>query len=300
VTATVRLADPAATAKPQRAIAASRFHFTDPHNPDLLWVNFVLDAEGPNNNWDYMPRASLVQNYATAAYKPLDMDHVIEEDQSMVYMDKKCPPVKNTIYGVMAKASLADADGNVLTGEAIAELDNTDMFRKDDDKLRVIAWAAMYRFLFPSTVEDVTKAIATGDMKVSMERWISKFDFLQWDVEKEQYKAVAREIAVDDGTFDNWARHQSMYGKPVYRRALSFVYGGVASTSNPAQKLSHFIGQTSIKATADNRPVSPVLKNLKDRHDELHRLYTVSLDDDQKAVLVLEHEMLTKAIAALT
>lgn len=247
---------------PKRAVARHRalaaHALQESTNPDLAWTQFVLDTEGQNDNWDYMPRPALMRSFATATYKPFNMDHVMEEGKSMVGMNRYNPPVKNTIYGVMTQADLCDAKGNLLSSEDIDKLSVDDVLdRPESDKIGVCAWGAMYAFIFPKTVADVASKIERGEMYVSMERWIAAWDFLVYD--GNSYKAVASDIAEMDGTFDRWAKHNTINSKPVLRRSLAFIYGAGASTENPANKASKFVTPTTVPNVA--RAVAEVFED---------------------------------------
>lgn len=299
VTARLRRVE-ASAIPPELALASEQvsqqLHWNDKNNPDLVYVQFVLDTEGANANWDYMPRPQLIANHSTAIYKPFDMEHVIIEQNSMSGMSKTNPPVKNTIYGVMTSTALAWAKtGELLSKDEIKDLDNTDdTTRGDDDKVAVVAWGALYKFLFPQTVADVLEQIDNGQLAVSMERWIGKFDFLAWDGDK--YQAVSREEGDNLGHYDRWKQHQTVNSKPIYRRSLSYVYGGVASTTNPANKLSRFIAPELQKAVASG---DTTLLQLCRLHDALHTAFDVA-DGAEKAKIIAHHTQVTQAIGQLT
>jgi len=304
ITASVRLADPA-TMPPQAMAAyqsqAGQLAMPRSENPDLTWVQLILDTEGANANWDYMPRPALARHFATALYKPFDMEHVVQENGSMVGMDKRCPPVVNTIYGVMTHAALCWADGSVLSDSQVAELDLADdPGRPDDQKLAVTTWAALYSFLFPKTVSAVTEAIARGSMAVSMERWIADWDFLVPQPDGEGFQAVARATAETDGTFHKWAMHQTIGGRPIYRRSNDFLYGGCASTENPANPLSRFVVPNTLKAAASIGSEGAILQVLEVRHREIHERWAVETDEQKKSALSAEHERLTAAYALMS
>jgi len=276
---------------------------------DLTWVSFILDTEGGNLNWDHMPRDVLVKSYASIMYKPMDIDHVIEERASMVYGDRKNPPVNNTIHGVITHAALADAKGNLLTDEQIQNLDLTDdPNRAAEDKICVVAWAALWSYLFPKTVNDVLVEIGQGNMHVSMERWIPKWDFMVGD--SGGYKAVARAAAEQNGTFNSWQRRQSIKGRPVLRRSLSAIYGGAASTMRPANPACTYLipGEPDItKAAASSElPVDAMQPMYREtlftflrQHRELHEAYTVSTSEQDARSVIAEHRRVTQVIASL-
>ena len=146
-------ADDAMPVGVQRATAEveKSLHWKDGKNPDLVHVKYILDTEGWNNNWDYMPREQLLASHGTAVFKPLDMCHVIKENASMVFMSKDNPPVRNTIYGVMTATAPAWAStGELMTADEIKKLDMADDWhRPDKDKVAVVAWGALYSFHLP-------------------------------------------------------------------------------------------------------------------------------------------------------
>jgi len=284
-----------------------QLHWMDGKNPDLVHVKFILDSEGPNNNWDYMPRAQLLAAHGTAVYKPIDMEHVIVEDNSMTFMSKDRPPVRNTICGVMTATAVAWAStGEILTEKEIKGLDLSDKWdRPDEDKIAVVAWGALYSFLFPKTVADLTKAIAEDEMFVSMERWIGKHDYLVWNEKDDTYDTLSRENAVEQAIADlkqddrthlgKWSRHQMVNGKAVYRRSLSYVYGGVANTDNPANKMSRFVEPTYLKAAASQQAMA-TLGCLVRLHDGIHQRFQVA-PAAESPKLIAYHSELTRAIA---
>jgi hypothetical protein len=289
---------PAPVAAQAKAATDSMF-WQDDDNPDLVWTKFILDTEGSNDNWDYMPRPSLLKSYASARFKPMDMDHIVEEEGDLTTMDKKKPCAKNTIFGVMTHAALADAEGNLLTDKQIKALANTDDMNRDKaDRVTVVAWAALYNFLFPKTVASLVQDISNGQMMVSMERWIRDYDFMVKD--GDSYKAYARAAAEKVELDKKWAKREKVGGSPVLRRSNAFLYGGVASTSNPANLMSTFLPYSTAKATASKSPASPVLQALLNRHSEVHTQFAVSCDDQEREQLIVEHRNLHKAIAGLT
>jgi len=280
--------------------ANDQLWWTDDRNPDLLHLRFVLDCEGANKNWDYMPRPQLLKGFSTAVYKPFDMEHLVDEQGSMVTSGKTngIPPVTNTIFGVMTAAAVGQPDGSLLTADEIKALDQTDDWqRTDENKIAVIAWASLYQFMFPKTVSHIAEEIDNGTMAVSMERWLKSYDYMVWD--GEQYKAVPLAEARNNGVDALWSIHQMVEGKPILRRALSYVYGGVAGTSNPAQPLSQFVAPSVIKAAAsENIRQNEILNLLTARHGEIHQSFCVASCDNQ-AALITEHLAITRAIAAL-
>jgi hypothetical protein len=282
---------------------ASRMHLQSSSSPDLVWVSFILDTEGANANWDYMPRKVMAKNYASAAYKPVDMEHLVEEKGSMV-LSHGNPPVKNTIYGVMTEACLCWADGTPLEAEEIGNLDMEDRLdRPDDEKLCVAAFAALYLFLFPKTVAEVVQRIEQGQMAISMERWISSMDFLSVDERSNQWQACTHEAAKANGIKSRWETHQTLANAPVYRRSLAFVYGGSATTTLPANKACQFIPMdqhlsTPAKAAASTARME-ILQNLARRHGELATAFVVASNDQHEAI-IREHEEVTRMYGLLT
>lgn len=276
---------------------ASELHFADKNNPDLVWTKLILDTEGANANRDYMPRPSLLGGYGTAAFKPFNMEHVVAEEKSMVGMDPRNPPVKNTIYGVMTHASLCGPDGGLLADTDVAKLENTDdPGRGDHQKVGVVAWAALYAFLFPKTVADVCDRIDRGEMFVSMERWIAKWDYLS-PTGDGGYESVGRAEAEQNGTHNKWALGTATHGRSVLRRSLAFVYGACASTANPANRLCRFVAPSALRAAASANQT--ILQDLMNRHRELHEAFAVS-SSAQQAAIIEEHRRVTRAVAVLT
>jgi len=271
----------------------------DPDNFDMCFVKFVLDVEGANLNWDYMPRPSLIKKYSTAVFKPFNMHHITEEEDSMVYTDRVNIPVLNTIFGVMTHAALGRPDGTLLTDKEVEKLEgNDDWSRPSEDRIAVIAWAGLYKMYFPMTVADLIEAIDNESMAVSMERYIDKLDYLVWD--GSQYKSVKRAKAQIEGIERKWQEHKAINNKPVFRRALSFVYSAVAGTDNPAQPLSKFLSPSKVKSSAHlSTNDKAILEKLLKRHSELHEAFVVALHGEQSH-LIDEHLRVTKAIAAIT
>ena len=303
ITATLQLLDkelmehaPAEVLTRNKAVAKQLYWQTE-DNPDLVWVQFILDTEGTNGNWDYNPRSNIIANHATAKYKPMDMNHVIKEEKSLVYADLKNPPTKNTIFGVMTNTAIANADGEILSEKELVKLPkDDDPFRPAKDRISIVAWAALYGFLFPQTVGQLLEAIKAGSMKVSMERWIRKWDFLVTDG-VEEVEVISRAKAEENGVFENWKIRRPILGKQTWRRSISAIYGGVASTSNPANVASRFLEQSVVKAAASQAITSPIFEKLLSRHSELHQLFGVS-PEEQSCEIITEHEQVTSAIAA--
>ena len=283
----------------------------DVRNPDLVFVKFVLDTEGGNGNWDYMPRAQLIKSHATAIFKPIDMDHTIIEDNSMVGGVKDHPPVRNTICGVMTGTALAWAStGALMTEKEINDLPlDDDWHRKDEEKIAVVAWGALYQFLFPKTVANLTESINSGDMYVSMERWIGQLDYLVWDNDKKDFTAVDKATAEERGFADRtvndivqpgrWSMHQSYNNHPVYRRSLAYIYGGVANTETPANSASRFLPTDVMVRAAASAQGNIPLQSLLRLHDAIHVSFATASADRRKQ-LIDQHEQTTRAIARLT
>ena len=297
VTARLKLADE--TTEPASAKAvASQLHTPDAKNPDLVHVQFILDTEGANENWDYMPRDQLITSHSTPAFNPIDMQPANKEDSRLTLSAKSNPPVRNTICGVMTATSLCwAASGVAITEDELAKLDLTDKWdRPDDEKIAVRAWGALYRFLFPKTVANLLESINDGDMHVSMERWIGTMDFMAWD--GDAYLAYAKAIAEDNGVANRWKTHQSINTQPVYRRSLAYIYGGVANTTNPANKMCRFSEPELAKAAASCKDRSSLDLLLK-WHDSLHEQFEVAASLNEKQAVVQMHEKVTRDIAAL-
>jgi hypothetical protein len=283
-------------------------YWQDGVNPDLCWVQFILDTEGANLNWDYMPRPELVKGYVTARFKPMDMDHIVEEDKRSLLHTAKSPRGKNTIFGVMTHSALAWADGTLMSDKEIKGLDLADvMNRKSSEKVAVVAWAALWNFMFPETVKDVVKYAEKDNLYVSMERWLQKFDYLVR--EGNSYKSVGRDDAKKLGIETRWKKRQYFNESPILRRAVQFVYGGVATTLNPANPACNYLKfQTETDADArvekaaatvlERHADDPTVKNLAKRHDEVVGRYAVTSCEDQRRALVEEHRRITNALAA--
>jgi hypothetical protein len=226
------------------------------------------------------------------------MDHIVQENGSMVYTAKGGPPVVNTIFGVMTYAALGRADGTLLTAEETAALDpSDDMNRGDADRIAVVAWASLYSYLFPQTVAALTECIDEGEMAVSMERWLSSYDYMVKDGGK--FTAVSKADAIETGLDIKWGMRIRSEGSPIYRRALAYVYGGVAGTMNPAQPLSQFVSPSAVKVAATkSERGKQILQEMLIHHGEVHRKFAVASSEDQPG-LIDEHVRITRAIGAL-
>jgi len=137
-------------------------------------------------------------------------------------------------------------------------------------------------------------------MCVSMERWLKQFDFMTWDPDAGQFNSVSKADAMENGVYDRWANHTPMNGQPIYRRALSYIYGGVAGTMNPAQPMSRFIAPAPLKAAASLEQSSAndkIFQLLLKRHGEVHEQFAIS-SPEQQADLIREHTRITRAVAA--
>jgi hypothetical protein len=269
-------------------------------NSDLVYTQFLLDTEGPNLNWDYMPRPVLMASFKTAKLKPLNHDHMVKESASMVFSNKDYLPARSTIFGVMTSSALSDAEANVLGEKEVGELKTDDVFgRPDSDKLCVVAWAVMWNFLFPKTVGDVVTYAADNCMHVSMERWIKRFDFLYRD-KKGVLSAMSKQDAIDNGCFEKWKKREQVNNHPIYRRSLEFTYGGVATTMIPANEMASFVESPNPElALASVANSNPALRNLLDRHAEIHRLCSLSQDVETRKSLETEHAWIHKCVDEL-
>ena len=291
---------------PVRAVASSSDSdqigqfWQDGVNTDLVYTQFLLDTEGPNLNWDYMPRPVLMASFKTAKLKPLNHDHMVKESASMVFSNKDYLPARSTIFGVMTSSALSDADGNVLGEKEVSALPTADVFgRPDTDKLCVVAWAVMWNFLFPKTVGDVVTYAADDCMHVSMERWIKRFDFLYRD-KQGALKAISKDDAIKNGWFDKWKKREEVNNHPIYRRSLEFTYGGVATTMIPANEMASFVSSPNPDlALASLARSNPSLNKLIERHAEIHRLCSLSQDVETRQKLEIEHSWIHKCVDEL-
>lgn len=208
--------------------------------PDIAWVKLTLDAEGLNQNYDYLPRPTLLRDYGTARLKPFDSNHIVRAGRSLIDYQDDSPGVQNTIFGVMAEAAVGDAGGRILPPDAIAALDPTDRTdRADPEKLTVVAWAALYRFLFPETVADVVAAAERGTEHVSMRRWLLEWDYLYAGSDG-RWHVIDAAAAKRSGVEEAYLNQGTVNGVRPIRRARRVSYGGVATTGNPAQRLSTY------------------------------------------------------------
>jgi hypothetical protein len=298
--AKMTLADPAGLPAPVRKThkaLASAAAFADHDNPDLLWVQFAMDSEGGNKNQDYLPRPVLMGAYGTAKFKPMDMEHIITEKASMIGVPRGAVPamVDNTIFGVMAGSALADSQGTLLTPAQITALDaSDDPYREPGDRITVVAWAALYKYLFPQTIDNLVTAIEDGDMSVSMERWNYDWDFIAPGADGD-VQVFGREAAASNGVEQRWKARQTLGSSPIYRRSLKCVYGGVASTANPANPLASYLDWDSpaVKLAASESAADEVLAFLLAQHSEVHKAFAVSPDE----TLVRQHRRIVATIA---
>ena len=85
--------------------------------------------------------------------------------------------------------------------------------------------------------------------------------------------------------------------KPVLRRSLSFIYGGVANTTNPANAMSRFIEPTMVKAAA-SAEARQTLEKLLAWHAALHERFEIASATEKQGI-IREHETVTRWIASL-
>jgi len=235
---------------PLLATAGDAFRL-DQNNPDLVWVKFTLDAEGANRNWDFMPRRNLIYSVQTAHLKPFDMEHVIEETGSMHGATKYNVAARNTIHGVMTHATIADATGLALTDKEIAKLSmEDDLLRPEEEKLTIVAHAALWGYRFPQTVAETAAKIQEGKIHVSMERLISHWDLMVYGEDGELYTVPSDaamqigetpEKTVKSALYRKWESRTTHAGMPIYRRAIDSFYTGVGAVKVPAQPMSRFL-----------------------------------------------------------
>jgi hypothetical protein len=249
-------------------------------SPDLTYVRFVLASEHENKNADYFSRTEMIQAYRTAANKPFNVEHNLEEDQS--YISRALfNQTKNTIIGHTVDYALATKDGNIISEDDIDKLEQDDNpVRAKEETLDIVASAVLYNMYFPKTVADIVEMSEAGEMFVSMEAWFKGHDML-----------VGDEIVELDSTnaslVDDWNAGKVVGGRRVSRVLRQVLFGGVAATSTPANVGSLFI-TASDKARAN-------LSKLTKRHDELHILYSQKPSSD----FAKEHEEVTRMIAKL-
>lgn len=273
--------------------AASAFAYIDLESKDLLNVQFILDTEGANQNRDYMTRSGIIKYYRTAKFKPMNSEHFIEEGESMIRHAKSSH--KNTIFGVITDTALCWADGRILTPKEYMELDPTeDASRTDSQKLCVMAYASLWHMLFPKTVSELSRSIASGRMKVSMERLISNYDYIEWNGSEYVVSAASETNQMDR----RWAIQALSNGKPILRRSLDFVYSGVGSTTNPANHLSIYHSTNFLKSAASLENKSTLARLIKE-HCELHEKFTILTNKEQIEKVINRHTTLTKLVASI-
>lgn len=291
---------PATIEKPEQvtqAVAASDkkvIGWVNSNNPDLVYVKFILDTEGPNKNRDYQPRTTLLDSYKTAVNKPMDWEHIVKEQGSLVRGSKENPPARNTVFGVMVHSALANSDGELLTEEQIKEIDRTDdMSRPLKDRIAVVGWACLWRYIFPQTVKDILDKAENGNLYVSMERWLLDFDYL---IEQEgKTRSVTRADAKTMGLDEKWKKKENYLGRPILRRTNKCVYGGVASTANPANPACKYLELTT-EAPAPVSAKATDFESLKSVYDEVTRLLDVSTSESTGRLQGIRDDLLSKLI----
>jgi hypothetical protein len=179
----------------EKLVKANKLEKTD---EDLLHVRFILCHEGANNNKDGFMLSELQENYETAVYKDINVEHT----------DK--------IVGVITASRFIDKPEDASFAS---------MAKAEDFKPHIECDAVIYKYKFPEVADEVVLRHSLGSLRFSMETW---FNAAKCD------KCDAEFVAAED--YCDHLANRFAEGSDETRWLVGITFGGAAVVENPADK----------------------------------------------------------------
>lgn len=268
-------------------------------SPDSRYIQGVFTTSGSNGNNDFFLPSEMAKALATTMIKPIDIDHVIIEKESMVDVlaNEKVGSLSaslklgtNTIIGAIYDAAFVNATTGefVLANEMPGKLKDiyANLLEEDqkvingdpDTRYDIVVAGILWRELFPKTVDQVVQEIKTGQRALSMEAFFSNYS---WRIGAQVYNKE------DAPHLESLFKSKGMVGNNKVDRILkNIIFGGVGAVDNPANKYAFdFMEVASLNKSCASLIQKEELKNT------------------QGSALIMDKEqmdLITKAIASST
>jgi hypothetical protein len=218
-------------------------------DPDSQYIQGIYVSSGMNSNNDVFLPSELGKSFGTALMKPIDIDHVVVEKESIVETLAKHSGNDallsfgfgaNTIIGAIYDSAFIDSiTGDVILARELeakipeiydkliaSDTSFVENIQRDDVRYDVIIAGVLWNFLFPKTVKQIVQDISNGERALSMECWFNGYD---WLVNNRIY---TREEAPH--LQDIWDRRGTVNGQSLGRVLRNIVFGGGGAVKNPA------------------------------------------------------------------
>ena len=173
--------------------------------PDLQYLKFVMASEGTNRNGFIFSREDLIGAFDSAKMKPINMNHS--------YM----------VCGHIYDAGIRGSNNKVSTSSNSVEDSSL------DSPLDLIAAGVVYKEMFPDISDKVYASTITHDWAMSMECFMEDCVYICGD----------NTITSEDDNFyiytEAYRSKSKIENKPVYRKPINPVFGGVGIVEVPAE-----------------------------------------------------------------
>lgn len=218
----------------------ANFGEVDFKNPDLTYLQGIFVTSGQNYNRDVFLPSEMLHSFVTARMKPINIEHTVEENGSLVkaFSKKTSIPLttgKNTIIGsIYDVAFVHNKSGKMLlasdysseNAKELFDLDTIDDdFTNPDNRYHIIIAAALWKFMFPETIADIVEEIDQGGLALSMESFFLDYDLLA------NNEVKARR---DNPELDSlYKQRMSVGGQKVGRVLRNILWGGGGLVDTP-------------------------------------------------------------------
>lgn len=254
------------SARIQKAFASFKskagFGDVDFKSPDLTYLQGIFVTSGMNRNRDVFLPSEMLRSFPTAMMKPINVEHEVEENGSLVQAFSKNTSIplttgKNTIIGSIYDAAFVEeGSGKMLLASEFAsanvdemyDLENIDRgFLNPDKKYHIIIAAALWNFMFPKTIADIVEEIENGERALSMESFFLDYDLLA------DNEVKARK---DNPDLDVLYKQKMSYaGQKVGRVLRTILWGGGGLVDNPGNPYGFEYITTSASERNEESPL---------------------------------------------
>lgn len=232
------------------SLAVASIEIPKEKDPDVIHIKFKLcHSDQPNLNRDLFTTEVLQNSYKTPVGKPINWEH---GQLSFGYIDA-------------------------------SELDE-----EDDGRKYILCRGLLWKYNYPSLVQEVVDNFSSGRVKMSMECW---FDEVEYWVSDGDDKQVFSEATAKEKNIDVlWRMGEKYDGKEIYRVFKDkVIFGGAAVVANPADQDAWILAVAS-------KDINPI----KYYHDLLHGYYErqlfTTMSEEQ---IVEEHRRLHEKYSKL-
>lgn len=256
------------------------FGDVDFKNPDLSYLQGIFVTSGVNRNRDVFLPSEMLRSFVTARYKPINIEHKVEENESLVQALAKNASIPfitgtNTIIGSIydvafveektGKMILASDFANMPADKIPFQLEAIDKdFLLPENKYHIIIAAALWKFVFPKTIADIVDEVNLNDRALSMESYFLDYDFLvdgevknRWD--HPEYESMYRQGLSVGGQKIGRVLKTILWGagglvkEPANPNGFDFIRTSASFRDEDAQKLAASASLISTKDVTANR-----------------------------------------------